>query len=256
MALSAMAFGAAENASRPREIRVLQYMEMNPTHGLVVMNAGATSGVVAGDVFVVSRSASRGRLSDPATRQASGLYVETGKLKAVKVEAERTIAEVLVDGTEISRASLGSYAGVMAGDRVAFDRPIVERNPRMTPEVTLSFQRLFADPSRGANNYELTAEGMEVLRRAAGEFEDARLSMLLIKGYTDPSGSAEQNQVESYQRAVAIREFLVRELAFDRERVVALGLGETESIGEDMTPDYSENQRVIVMKAMNDQDLE
>lgn len=224
---------------------VLQYMEMNAASGLVMLSAGSTSGLVVGDVLIASRPAA-----------GSPLAVDTGKIKVVKVEADRAIGSVIIDGTDISRAAFSRFSGVMAGDRVVFDRPVLAHNPRLTPEITVGYQQLFLDPGRDATSYELTEDGMTALREQAVVFAEARLSMLLVKGYTDPTGSSEQNQIESYQRAMAVREFLIRDLGFDRDRVVAIGMGETESVSDGVTPDFAESNRRVILKAVPIRDME
>ena len=73
----------------------------------------------------------------------------------------------------------------------------------------------------------------------------------MVIGHTDSSGPAEANQIESYQRAVVVRQYLIDTLGFDADRVVALGKGEDELPEEPLTPNYKQRARRIVVKVVN-----
>ena len=63
-------------------------------------------------------------------------------------------------------------------------------------------------------------------------------------------GTAEQNQIESYQRALTVRQFIIDDLGFDESRVTAIGLGETEAISEVILPGNADRSRRIVLKVV------
>jgi outer membrane protein OmpA-like peptidoglycan-associated protein len=99
-------------------------------------------------------------------------------------------------------------------------------------------------------SFELKQAGYAHLRQAARAFADARVSMLMVEGYTDHNGKAADNQVESYQRALTVRQFLIDELGFDEKRVIAVGYGEAEPADPSLAPGHVEINRRIVLKAV------
>ena len=72
----------------------------------------------------------------------------------------------------------------------------------------------------------------------------------MIEGHTDQKGDSEQNQIETYQRALTIRQYLIDELGFDENRVTAIGLGESEPISDVILPGNADRSRRIVLKVV------
>lgn len=237
-------------------LRVTRYLKAagdDQTKPLVILSGGRAAGVIVGTNLRVYRQghsireqAGRGR------SQARGepLWVEMGQLQVVEVQDNVAVARVENEGGAMAQAFFPRFPGIMAGDLAVERRLTIARNQVAAPTVSVTYQEIFADPKRLPSSFELSAEGYEKLRELATRFAQMRLSMLMIEGYTDYVGSTEQNQVESYQRAMTIRQFLVDELGFDEKRVVAIGFGEGEPADPSMVSGHIEANRRIVLKAI------
>ena len=70
-------------------------------------------------------------------------------------------------------------------------------------------------------SFELSHDGIARLREAARTYASARIGLLMVEGYTDAAGPTGANQVESYQRALTVRQFLIDDMGFDPDRVLA-----------------------------------
>src|SRR5690606_7787304 len=92
------------------------------------------------------------------------------------------------------------------------------------------------------------------LRLVASEFGGARLQLLAIEAHTDHVGNAEANQIESYQRALTVRQYLTSVLKFTMEKVEAFGFGESDPLVPDFSPGHEDRNRRIVIKAIPMQD--
>lgn len=240
---------------RQEPLRVLRYVRAGGDGELVVLSGGRKAGVLAGTHFKVYRQAPAFTESAATTglsSAASGgpMWVEMGRLKIVEVQDEVAVARVEAEESGLSKALFPRYPGIMAGDLVIERQVSVARNQVAAPTVSLTFHEIFADPKRLPGSFELRAEGYDKLRELAARFSQMRLSMLMIEGYTDHHGPSDQNQVESYQRAMTVRQFLVDELGFDEKRVVAVGYGEGEPADASMAPGHVEANRRIVFKAI------
>jgi hypothetical protein len=212
-------------------LRVLRYVRAGGDGELVVVSGGRKAGVLAGAHFKVYRQAPAFTENAGGRSLAVGegpMWVEMGRLKIVEVQDEVAVARVEAEGSGLSKALFPRYPGIMGGDLVVERQVSVARKQIAVPTVSVTYHEIFADPKRLPGSFELRAEGHDMLRGLAARFAQMRLSMLMIEGYTDHNGPSDQNQVESYQRAMTVRQFLVDELGFDERRVVAVGYGEGE----------------------------
>ena len=219
----------------------------SPTAELVVVDAGRSQGVVVGAVFKVFRPAPP---QGPGASARDPLWVELGRIKAVDVQEGSMIAAIETQKTPMSQAFFPRFPGVMAGDVVVAQRMEIVRKQDLTPTVALEYHDLFQDPKATPATFELKAGVLEGLKEAVKPFMTARLSLLMVEGYTDHNGPASANQIESYQRAMTVRQFLIDELGFDEKRVVAIGYGEAEPADPTMKPGYETANRRIVFKAI------
>lgn len=230
--------------------RVVQYLDVAGQSGkrqnLVVIAAGAAQGLTAGSVLKSYRPYAQRDL-DGATKP---LWIETGRLKAIEVQEQRTVAIVESQGSSMATAFFPKFPDVMAGDLAMTPILTVSRRQAVTPTLALSYFDIFEDPQQRPTNFELKQAGYTQLRQAARAFADARVSMLMVEGHTDHNGKSEDNQVESYQRALTVRQFLIDELGFDEKRVVAVGYGESEPADPSMAPGQVQINRRIVLKAI------
>lgn len=230
----------------PEVFKVLQFLDTAKEGNLVIIEVGAATGVVVGTVFKSYRPTKKGQIAGTDGQ----LLVETGRMKAVDVQERFTVALVEQQGSAMADAFFPKFPGVMVGDIATVQRVSLSRRQVVSPTATLSYFGLFEQPKAQPQNFELRRQGIEKLRDAAKQFAEARVSMLMVEGYTDRNGTASANQIESYQRAMTVRQFLIDELGFDENRVVAVGYGEAEPVDTGSAPGYVEANRRIVLKAV------
>jgi hypothetical protein len=215
----------------------------------VLLSAGQNAGLIEGQVVDVYRTIA-------GQKHADRDKVKTGRLKLVKVDPEQSVGTVVEDSTAISRIYFRKFPQIMISDLVEPSPVAIVNTQAMMPTVTVSYFDLFIDPKSMPGTYELTGLGRTKLRELLTEYAGAKVSRLLIESHTDKIGASSDNQIESYQRALAVRQFMVDELGFDGERVVAIGLGESESPDDRMVPGYERKHRRITFKALNSTEID
>lgn len=224
--------------------RILRYIEMKDmTEQLVMITGGRNQGVVEGAVFKSYR-----RAPSPVGKPGDTIWVETGTLKSVQVATDYTIAVILGQETLESKAFFSKHPGIMAGDWVIEHKVTLSAQQVVTPSATLAYADLFEDPKAFPMTFELTERGKDILRELAKRFSDRRVPVLMVEAYTDQTGPEDANQIESTQRALAIRQFLINDLGFDPDRVLPIGFGEGDPIGKTFVPGNAEKNRRIVIK--------
>jgi hypothetical protein len=220
--------------------KIVQYLSAGKPS--VIISAGSNQGVVDEAILYSYRQkASPFKGKSPA-------WIKTGKLKAFHVDKDFTLARVVAPGNETARAFFPKYPIAMAGDTVSEARFKIVKNPILTPTKSLIYKRLFVDPMADPVNFELTEEGKERLREMAEVYKKLHVPILMIESYTDPTGPSDANQVESYQRALTVRHFMVDRLGFEASRVVAIGYGESNQINHNYLSGYQDANRRIVFK--------
>ncbi len=234
-----------------RMYAILHFFGQAKDTDLVAIEVGSKDGLVEESVLKSYRASP----VNSKTGEASGqVWIETGTLKAVQVEETYSIAKIVVQGSAASRAVFTKFPGVMAGDMAKIPDVKVEPRQMIAPTISFDYRELFDDPKALPYTYELSENGIKRLREAAEEFAHMRLSLLLIEGYTDANGPAEQNQIESYQRAATVRQFFINDLGFDEERTVGVGFGENAVSQDTQVPEYNAKERRVVIKAMASQE--
>ena len=236
---------ALSQPEAPKVFKVLQLIDSGKGDALVLLAGGVQQGLVKGEVFKTYRMSGPGGAGGNSI-----LWIQTGRLKAVEVQDELTVAAVESQGSPLASAIFPKFPGLMGGDLAAPEQLKLERRQALMPIISLSYSDLFADPKSTPSTFELKVEGLTQLKSATKDFASTRLSMLMIEGYTDHNGPANANQVESYQRAMTVRQYLIDELGFDPKRVVAIGYGEAEPADQSLAPGYIEANRRIVLKAI------
>jgi outer membrane protein OmpA-like peptidoglycan-associated protein len=243
-----------QNVEEPAAYKVLQFLDSSEQANLVLITAGTKERVLLGTVFKTYRSSPAPRLSgdDRSVKPGvtRGLWIETGRLKVIDVQEDYSVAEIVQQSSAVAKALFTKFPGVMAGDLAVAQRQTIVARQAVTPTTILSYNKLFVDPKSTPQTFELSAAGVEILREAAAAFATAKLSLLMVEGYTDTNGPSDANQVESYQRALTVRQYLVDEFGFDGDRVVAVGFGEGEQVDVTNAPGYVEANRRIVIKAV------
>lgn len=225
--------------------RVTSYLGLGDDSRMVMIDGGRLDGVVTGEIFRVVRPTGSGM----AGRDA-GVPVETGNAKAVMVYDHKTIAEITLQSTPISRQLYPKFAEVMAGDLAVPQRLEIRPSQAMSPDVTLTYKEIFEDPKASPASFELNASGKDAIANAVADLAKIHAGTLMVVGHTDTRGTTESNQIESYQRAVVVRQILIDQLDFDAKRVIAIGKGEDELPEEALTPGFSERARRIVIKVV------
>jgi hypothetical protein len=227
------------------DLKVIQYTDVSATSKLVVVNGGTDQGIALGDKLKTSRSALR-----------SETVVDTGVLKVLSVSPNRAIAEIVEDQMPLAMSLFPKFPGVMAGDLVVRYEQEAIQNIAIMPDMTLRYDQIFDDPKARPMTYEVSNDGLDMLKEAAKTFGDRHIPMILVEGHTDKEGPSDENQIESYQRALTIKQILVNDYGFDPERVIAIGLGETENAVDSTRPEQKRYNRRIVIKAKSvDEDL-
>jgi hypothetical protein len=167
--------------------------------------------------------------------QTSRQGIPTALLKTTEVRENYTLAEVTEDGSKDSVLYFPEAPGLMAGDRAEPQEMKISQSLRILPTRTLTYERLFIDPKNFPTTLELSAEGRKFLIEQAQILMNAHALLLLVEGHTD-------------QRAMTVRQVLIDELGLDPNRVVAMGLGETEPLDEPYLPGRAEEARRIILK--------
>jgi outer membrane protein OmpA-like peptidoglycan-associated protein len=171
---------------------------------------GATGAVLGGIIGNQTGSTARGAIIGAAVGGAAGAII--GRRMDEQAEA----LEEELPGAEVER--------VGEGIQVTFDSGIL-----------FDF-----------DSYALRPEARVHLTNLAASLNEYPESEVLIVGHTDSSGSDDYNQTLSENRANAAGTFLIR-AGVVPSRVKMMGLGETEPVASNDTPDgMQQNRRVEV----------
>jgi len=225
--------------------RVTQFLQTTEGAGIVTLNGGKQNGLVSGALLDAYRIAKSSELDSKEP-----LWIKTGTLKITQIQDKTSIAHVVEDQTDLSKTFFPKFPNLMAGDLVLFKAVNLARKQAILPQVSLAYNDLFIDPKARPLTFELRPDAVAMLKEQTKPFAESRAPLLMVEGYTDQNGSQSENQVESYQRAMTIRQYLIDELGFDQNRVVAIGYGESELNDTSMVPGYAGVNRRIVIKAI------
>jgi len=118
---------------------------------------------------------------------------------------------------------------------------VTEANKDEAPSISMRVQFAY-------DSDELENEAILSLRALGAALRDERLKnyRFEIIGHTDAKGSAEYNLELSKRRAAAVVEHLVFFHNVDRDRLVAIGMGEEDPVNKG-DPDAGENRRVEII---------
>ncbi len=256
---------AVRDRDNPTLFPLTQILETPNQKKFVIIAGGSNAGIMRGMTLHTLRAAPGALLEGasfkflpyqppkalPATSAEKILWIQTGALKAIEVQQQYTVAQVVAQGSDLASAFFPEFPGIMVGDLATIPELRLSRTPTIVPTINLSYFELFEDPKGKPATFELSASGLGRLREAAREISAAKLSLLMIEGYTDHHGSAEENQRESHQRAITVRQILIDEFGFDPSRLIAVGYGELEPVDDAMVPGYQERNRRIVLKPVS-----
>ena len=107
----------------------------------------------------------------------------------------------------------------------------------------------FTFPSGSADirpeDYSLLTKVQRVLR----EYPDAPV---MIEGHTDSQGNDDLNQSLSQRRAIAVREYLLANMAISADRITAVGYGESRPVASNQTADgRARNRRIDIVLTLS-----
>jgi outer membrane protein OmpA-like peptidoglycan-associated protein len=218
---------------------ILQFSEEFASTKLAIIPTSKT--MEPGQLFKSSR---RSSLNTEA-------YIPTGLLKIVEVRGDLAFAVVVENGTGLSKTLFQKFHGPMAGDRITEENPTIAKNIEILPDVEETYLNLFRDPRASPSSFEMTEEGVTRMTERLKPFRSSRVNMVLVEGYTDKTGLREANQAESYQRALAVRTMILKELDLAPEKVVAIGYGDGDQKPIRIAEESRRLNRRIVIRAIN-----
>ncbi|MGH7657509.1 MAG: OmpA family protein [Gemmatimonadales bacterium] len=127
---------------------------------------------------------------------------------------------------------------VAAGGRELYDA--------LAADGRVSTQGIFFD----TGSDQIRPESTPTLREIGDMLESHADLKLLIEGHTDNTGAAAANQTLSEQRANAVRQFLIENYGVEGARLQAKGLGQTEPVASNDTPEGRQNNRRVDLVKM------
>ena len=243
--LGSQLIGANPIYSQPdSSLLVSRHLGSGFDSNIVILKGGSSQGVMLGDVFIIKRPSRRGVM------ESESLSLATGTVKVIQVGRNDSIAEVQQQGSFLGQKAFGVYAQVMAGDFA--QKQIIKIEPRqgISPIETLAYKSLFVDAKRNPSSMDLSIQGKNLLKEVAERYSDRLAGKLLITGFTDRKGASSENQVESQQRALIVKHYLVTALGFDEDRLQSIGKGEMEDSETNITATSEDDARRIEIKIL------
>lgn len=177
--------------------------------------------------------AERGRLTNERLAQTESALAQAQQSQsqtAQQLAAEREARMAAERQAQQAMASLREVASVREEQRGTI--------------ITLSGEVLFA-PGASA----LLPIAQQRLDQVAVALRDQGGRRLRIEGYTDSRGSSTTNQQLSQMRAMAVRDYLVSR-GLPAEQIEAVGLGPTNPVADNTTPEGRANNRRVEIVVM------
>ena len=98
------------------------------------------------------------------------------------------------------------------------------------------------------NSSKLKPESFKDLDLAVGFLKAVPTATGVIEGHTDANGSDAYNQRLSEERAKAVRDYIIS-MGIDPSRLEARGLGESQPVADNSTPEgRAQNRRVVLRR--------
>lgn len=183
-----------------------------------------------------------------AVRFSHNKYVKTAKLKVIRLTDNGVVSEVIQNGTWESKIHLEDYPLIMKKDKIQLAALKIRSKISLSPVSGGQFKELFLDPKPVPESYELSEQGKLKIEKDVSVYKDLQQSFLIIEAHTDSFGNWHINQMESIERAKVIKSYLVSNLGFSSDRVIAIGLGEMELKDDSYVKGYKDNNRRIVFR--------
>ncbi len=188
----------------------------------------------------------------------------TQELEAARTSGEYTEQQLMEREKELAlkRQSLDQ----MSADLEAAE----EERARLQAELTMTQDKLseFARVAQEQEKMVITLNGsvlfkvgestlmpvaQDRLNEVAAVLKEQKGKSIIVEGHTDAQGSEEDNKILSQERARAVRNYLVSQ-GVDANMIVAQGMGESQPIASNKTPEgRANNRRVEIVLGASEQ---
>lgn len=174
--------------------------------------------------------------------------IKTGEAVVIHSDQNIFLARISSEKTAESNYFFPNFAGVMIGDKISMRTLDIQASLQIAENLSFTYSQLFIDPNASPSNFQLSSRGKEYLAQAADSLGRLKVAMLIIEAHTDATGASSANQIESYQRALTVRQYLSDTFNFDRSRLLPIGMGETEALQDNFLTESKANERKIVFR--------
>lgn len=232
---------------KAQEFQIIQFLNTNNQEQIILINAGKKDGIKPGTLLKTYRPT---KVYNTKLISES-ILIETGLIKILQVNENNSIAQVIKNGTELSKSVFTKYPNIMVGDITKEANFIISPNKILTPTITLYYKDIFIDPNKTPTTFELSEKGKNILQKELQVFADKKISALIIEGHTDLDSDTQRSQVESYQRALIIKQFMVNNLLFNENALIPIGFGDQQPLYSNFISEDKILNRRIVIKALN-----
>ena len=245
---NALAYGLLYGAfslnavAQPYMGQVRSFVRNEQLGSIVIKLERQDSSLAIGDVVVVHRGFSL----------ADGNAVEVGAAKITAINGKALVARVIREGGDLAEQLLRKHRHIMAGDKVSVHRPDLMLNHAVITQPIFTYDRLFINPTARSSNYELSEEGKERLIEAARPLIEQAHGRIMVEAHTDDNGPERRNQIESTNRALAVKLFLQAHFNLVNDNMIAIGLGESQRPDQARVPGYARRHRRVILKVVSD----
>jgi outer membrane protein OmpA-like peptidoglycan-associated protein len=203
-------------------------------------------------------------VTDQTLVAIQGLYEDRAGLEDDVAARSREIGrlEGLVDSLDAALAALEQREATVAAelrDRERRERRLREVQAVFAPEEAevLLGQGILIIRLHGltfdSGSDEIKPENFSLLtkvQRVIREFPEAAIT---VEGHTDSVGNEASNQALSRRRAIAVREYVLANMALSAERITAVGFGESRPVAPNNTEDgRRRNRRIEVTLSLSE----
>ncbi len=209
------------------------------TRGQQVRFAPSTAGILGGGITA------QGRLDGAPADQA----------RTLRVMADGSYVKVYLNDTRVANvpnADLGRTNQVIVQLQASDRNPMMLNDFRIAAGGRTLYDALSTDgrvATRGilfdTGSDRIRPESTPTLKEIGEMLRQHGDLRLRIEGHTDSVGDAATNQALSERRAASVRQFLIQNHGIDAGRLEAAGLGQTQPVDSNDTPEGRQNNRRV-----------